>query len=151
MTAKPGTDQHPPSHARDTAHRKDCGCRWHGESQEEGVLCNSVYVTFWDGEVWPREWDVRPMGKVCGAIHPCVFSCWKVGLNLKISTNINRSCLRQRGHQWEREPIGKGVGGWMWWNYYVLKCKNGKMWPVETIPRRQGGGIKENNGGGEFN
>jgi hypothetical protein len=27
---------------------------------------------------------------------------------------------------------------------------NGKMRPVETIPRMGGGGIKENDGGGEF-
>jgi hypothetical protein len=28
---------------------------------------------------------------------------------------------------------------------------NGKMRPVETIPGMGGGGIKENDGGGEFN
>jgi hypothetical protein len=28
---------------------------------------------------------------------------------------------------------------------------NGKMRPVETIPGMRGGGIKENNGGSEFN
>jgi hypothetical protein len=29
-------------------------------------------------------------------------------------------------------------------------CENGKMSPVETIPRMLGEGIKENDGGGEF-
>jgi hypothetical protein len=29
--------------------------------------------------------------------------------------------------------------------------KNGKMWSVETILRMGGGGIKENDGGDEFN
>jgi hypothetical protein len=28
---------------------------------------------------------------------------------------------------------------------------NGKMRPVETVPGMGGGGIKENDGGGEFN
>jgi hypothetical protein len=28
---------------------------------------------------------------------------------------------------------------------------NGKMRPVETVPGMEGGGIKENDGGGEFN
>jgi hypothetical protein len=32
--------------------------------------------------------------------------------------------------------------------YYMYV--NGKMRPVETIPRMGGGGIKENDGGGEF-
>jgi hypothetical protein len=29
--------------------------------------------------------------------------------------------------------------------------ENGKMTPVETIPGKGGGGIKENDGGGELN
>jgi hypothetical protein len=33
--------------------------------------------------------------------------------------------------------------------YYVLMYEKGKMRPVETIPG-MGGGIKENDGGGEF-
>jgi hypothetical protein len=43
----------------------------------------------------------------------------------------------------------KEFGGWMWWNYYVLMCESGKMRHVETISGM--GGIKENDGGGEFN
>jgi hypothetical protein len=35
--------------------------------------------------------------------------------------------------------------------YYVLMYENGKMRPVEIIPEMGGGGIKENNGGGELN
>jgi hypothetical protein len=34
---------------------------------------------------------------------------------------------------------------------YVLMYENGKMRPVKTIPGMGGGGIKENDGGGEFN
>jgi hypothetical protein len=30
-------------------------------------------------------------------------------------------------------------------------CANGKVRPVETIPGMEGGRIKENDGGGEFN
>jgi hypothetical protein len=29
---------------------------------------------------------------------------------------------------------GKGVGGRMWWKYYVRMYENGKIRPVETIP-----------------
>jgi hypothetical protein len=32
-----------------------------------------------------------------------------------------------------------------------LYITNGKMRPVETSPRMSGGGVKENDGGGEFN
>jgi hypothetical protein len=39
----------------------------------------------------------------------------------------------------------------MWWRYYVLKYENGKMRPVEIIPGMDLRGIKENDGGGEFN
>jgi hypothetical protein len=35
--------------------------------------------------------------------------------------------------------------------YYVLVYENGKMRLIETIPGMGGGGIKENDGGGEFN
>jgi hypothetical protein len=28
---------------------------------------------------------------------------------------------------------GKGVGGRIWWEYYVLMHENGKMRPAETI------------------
>jgi hypothetical protein len=34
---------------------------------------------------------------------------------------------------------------------YVLMYENGKMRPVKTSPGMGGGGIKENDGGGEFN
>jgi hypothetical protein len=44
-----------------------------------------------------------------------------------------------------------GIGGWIWWKYYVLICENGKKRPAETILRSRRGGIKENDGGGEFN
>jgi hypothetical protein len=37
------------------------------------------------------------------------------------------------------------------WKYYVLVYKNGKVRFVETTLRRGAGGIKENDGGGEFN
>jgi hypothetical protein len=33
----------------------------------------------------------------------------------------------------------------------IYMCENGKIRPVETIPGMGGGGIKENDGGGEFN
>jgi hypothetical protein len=36
------------------------------------------------------------------------------------------------------------------WKYYILRYENGKMKPVETI-LSGGGGIKENDGEGEFN
>jgi hypothetical protein len=50
-----------------------------------------------------------------------------------------------------REDRGK-----VWWRvnmveYYVLMCETGKMRPVETVPGTGKGGIKENDGGGEFN
>jgi hypothetical protein len=35
--------------------------------------------------------------------------------------------------------------------YYALMCENGKMRPIEAIPGMGGVGIKENDGGGEFN
>jgi hypothetical protein len=34
---------------------------------------------------------------------------------------------------------------------FVFMYGNGKMRPVETIPRIGGGRIRENDGGGEFN
>jgi hypothetical protein len=37
------------------------------------------------------------------------------------------------------------------WRYYVFMNVNGKMRPVETIPRIREVVIKENDGGGEFN
>jgi hypothetical protein len=39
----------------------------------------------------------------------------------------------------------------MWWKYDVLMYDNGKMRPDETVPGMRGGGVKENDGGGEFN
>jgi hypothetical protein len=39
----------------------------------------------------------------------------------------------------------------MWWKYYVLVHKNGKKIPVERNGSKVGGGIKENDGGDEFN
>jgi hypothetical protein len=38
----------------------------------------------------------------------------------------------------------------MWWEYYVFMYENGKMRPVGTI-QGIGGGIKNNDGGDEFN
>jgi hypothetical protein len=37
------------------------------------------------------------------------------------------------------------------WKYCILKFKNGKMRPVETIPGMGGEGIKENDAGGKLN
>jgi hypothetical protein len=37
----------------------------------------------------------------------------------------------------------------LWWKYYLHMYINGEMRPVETIPGAEGG-IKENDGGGEF-
>jgi hypothetical protein len=39
----------------------------------------------------------------------------------------------------------------MWWIYYVLMYENGKRRPVETIPRKGEGQIKENDGEDQFN
>jgi hypothetical protein len=39
----------------------------------------------------------------------------------------------------------------MQWKYYVLMYENGKMRPTETIPGMGKRGIKENDGGSEFN
>jgi hypothetical protein len=39
----------------------------------------------------------------------------------------------------------------MWWKYYVFMSENRKMRPVEIIPGRGGGRIKENDRGSEFN
>jgi hypothetical protein len=39
----------------------------------------------------------------------------------------------------------------IWWTYYILIYVNGKMRLVETIPGMGKGGIKKNDGGGEFN
>jgi hypothetical protein len=44
---------------------------------------------------------------------------------------------------------GKGIGGCIWWNMH--SCMNGKIRPVETVLRMVEKGIKENDGGGEFN
>jgi hypothetical protein len=46
---------------------------------------------------------------------------------------------------WKME--GKGGGGCMWWEYYVLLCEYGKMKHVETIPGMARAEIKENDGG----
>jgi hypothetical protein len=35
--------------------------------------------------------------------------------------------------------------------YYVVRYENRKMKPVESVPGMGGGGIKENDGEGEFN
>jgi hypothetical protein len=39
----------------------------------------------------------------------------------------------------------------VWWRYYALMYKNGKMRPAETILRMGEGEIKENDGRGKFN
>jgi hypothetical protein len=33
-----------------------------------------------------------------------------------------------------RRTKGKVVRGWIWWKSFLIKYKNGKMRPVETIP-----------------
>jgi hypothetical protein len=38
----------------------------------------------------------------------------------------------------------------MWWKYHVLMYENGKMRPVETVLRGERQGIKEYDGGDEF-
>jgi hypothetical protein len=71
----------------------------------------------------------------------CFLQKWRTGMQ-------NRSCLRvwyQWGEYKERVEEVNMV------EYYVLIYENGKMRPVETIPGMGGGGIKENDGGGEFN
>jgi hypothetical protein len=45
------------------------------------------------------------------------------------------------------EDIRKGVGEWLEWKYYVLTYENGKVRPVETIPRMGGWRIKNDGGG----
>jgi hypothetical protein len=45
---------------------------------------------------------------------------------------------------------GKKISVFIGWKYYVLVYENGKMRPIETILRRKGGGIKENDGGREI-
>jgi hypothetical protein len=41
----------------------------------------------------------------------------------------------------------RGVGGRIWWKYYILMYENGKMGPVKSILRRGEEGIMENDGG----
>jgi hypothetical protein len=48
------------------------------------------------------------------------------------------------------EDIRKGCGRVNMVEYYALMYENGKMRPVEAIPGTEGGGIKENDAGGEF-
>jgi hypothetical protein len=50
-----------------------------------------------------------------------------------------------------REDIRKGCRRMNVVDYYVSMYENGKMKPVETVPRKGGGGVKENDGGGKFN
>jgi hypothetical protein len=45
---------------------------------------------------------------------------------------------------------GKGIGGKLSCKYCVHMYVNGKMRPVETIPRMCGREIKESDGEGEF-
>jgi hypothetical protein len=54
-------------------------------------------------------------------------------------------------HQYLWGIQGKGVGGGISWKYYVPMNENGKMRPVESILGIGERGIKENDGGGEFN
>jgi hypothetical protein len=46
---------------------------------------------------------------------------------------------------------GKGAGECMCWKYYIVMFENGKARLPETILRMRKGGIKDNNGGVEFN
>jgi hypothetical protein len=39
----------------------------------------------------------------------------------------------------------------MWWKYCMRVDENGKVRPVETLPGMGAEGIKEKDGGGEFN
>jgi hypothetical protein len=52
-------------------------------------------------------------------------------------------------HQWE--DVRQGYRTVNMVEYYVLVYENGKMRPIETIPGMGERGIKENDGGGEFN
>jgi hypothetical protein len=45
----------------------------------------------------------------------------------------------------------KGCGRVNMVEYYALVYENGKMRPAEIIPGTEGGRIKENDGGGDFN
>jgi hypothetical protein len=47
-----------------------------------------------------------------------------------------------------RRILGKGVRGWIWWEYSVHMYVKRKMIPAETVPRMGMGGIKEEDGVG---
>jgi hypothetical protein len=51
----------------------------------------------------------------------------------------------------DKHSIAQSARYSLWWKYFVLMYTNEKMRPVETIPRMVVGGIKENDGRGEFN
>jgi hypothetical protein len=53
--------------------------------------------------------------------------------------------------QWGGEDIRKGCGRVSMVEYYTLMNENGKLRPVETIPGLGEGGVKESDGGDEFN
>jgi hypothetical protein len=53
--------------------------------------------------------------------------------------------------QWGGEDIRKGCGRVNMVEYYTLMNENGKLRPVETIPGLGEGGVKESDGGDEFN
>jgi plasmid stabilization system protein ParE len=48
------------------------------------------------------------------------------------------------------KDIRKGYRRVNVWKYYILRYENGKMRPVETLPRMGEGGIKETDGGEEY-
>jgi hypothetical protein len=62
-----------------------------------------------------------------------------------------RNVLSGRWHQQEGGGYKERVRRVNMVEYYVLMYENGKMRLVETIPGMGKGGIKENDGGGEFN
>jgi hypothetical protein len=54
-------------------------------------------------------------------------------------------------YRWEGEAIRRGCRRCMWWRCYVLMHENGKMRPVKLFQEWERVGIKEDEGGGEFN
>jgi hypothetical protein len=67
------------------------------------------------------------------------------------STKVNYILAAGLASVGGRRIKGKVVREWIWWKYFLIKYKNGKLRPVETIPRMGGREIKENDRGGKFN
>jgi hypothetical protein len=70
-------------------------------------------------------------------------SYFSVSMGIESSTRKEKLDVISR---WSKHIIGssgpvgggrikeKGLGGWIWWKYYVHMCINGKIILVETIP-----------------